>query len=184
VHCGRSVADSPDDPVIVEAAGEVAERLAAILDGQESVQPQQLLHQVADESLDAAIAFGLPHEGRARRDPHRLDLVLEGMRAELAPKVVAALRVLRDPFVVPPRREVDRIAGTLDGIESNAAPRTPRHSPVRWSTTRKTAVLPSSERHPVASMAHISSGVSVVIVRSCVSRPRTPIGRSQARMAS
>jgi hypothetical protein len=65
VRCGRSIADPPDDPVVVEAAGEVAERLVELLDGAESVQPEQLLLQGPDESLDAAIAFGLPHEGRA-----------------------------------------------------------------------------------------------------------------------
>jgi len=53
---------------------------------------------------------------------------------------------------------------------------------VQWSTTTKTAAFPSSVRQPVASIAHISSGVLVVIVRSWVSGPRTPVGRSQARM--
>jgi hypothetical protein len=43
VRCGRSVADPPDDRVAVEAAGEVAERLIELLDGAESVQPEQLL---------------------------------------------------------------------------------------------------------------------------------------------
>jgi hypothetical protein len=50
VRCGRSVADLPDDPVVVEAAGEVAERLVELLDGPESVEPEQLLLQGPDES--------------------------------------------------------------------------------------------------------------------------------------
>ena len=66
MRCGSSVADPPDDPVAVEAAGEVAEGLAELRDGPESVQPEQRLLQGPDESLDAAIALGLPHEGRAR----------------------------------------------------------------------------------------------------------------------
>jgi hypothetical protein len=45
MRCRRSVADPPDDPVVVEAAGEVAERLVELLDGPESVQPEQLLLQ-------------------------------------------------------------------------------------------------------------------------------------------
>ena len=45
MRCGRSVADPLDDPAAVEAAGEVAERLIELLDGAESVQPQQLLLQ-------------------------------------------------------------------------------------------------------------------------------------------
>jgi hypothetical protein len=56
VRCGRSVADPPDDPVVVEAAGEFAERLVALLHGRESMQPEELLLQGADESRDAAIA--------------------------------------------------------------------------------------------------------------------------------
>jgi len=40
VRCGRSVADPPDDPVVVEAMSEVAERLVEPLDGAESVQPE------------------------------------------------------------------------------------------------------------------------------------------------
>ncbi len=43
MRCGRSVVDPPDDPVVVEAPGEVAERLVELPDGTESVQPQQLL---------------------------------------------------------------------------------------------------------------------------------------------
>jgi hypothetical protein len=65
VRCGRLVADLPDDPVVVEAAGEVAERLAELLDGPKSVQPEQRLLQGPDESLNAAMALGLPHGGRA-----------------------------------------------------------------------------------------------------------------------
>ena len=59
MRCGRSVADLPDDPVVVEAAGKVAERLVELLDGSESVQPEQLLFQGSDESLDAAVALRL-----------------------------------------------------------------------------------------------------------------------------
>jgi len=121
VRCGRSVADPPDDPVVVETAGEVAERLLELLDGAESVQPEQLLLQDSDESLDAAVAFGLADEGRARLDAEGLELVLEGVRDELAAVVVAELRALRDLVLVPPLREVDRLAQALDCLESRAA---------------------------------------------------------------
>ena len=50
MRCGRSVADPPDDPVVVEAFRKVAERLVEFLDGPESVQPEQLLLQGPDES--------------------------------------------------------------------------------------------------------------------------------------
>ncbi len=58
------VADPSDDPVFVEAAGEVAERLVELLDGPESVQPEQLLLQGPDESLDASVSLRLADEGR------------------------------------------------------------------------------------------------------------------------
>ena len=46
MRSGRSVADLPDDPVVVEAAGEVAERLVELLDGAESVQPSSCSFRV------------------------------------------------------------------------------------------------------------------------------------------
>ena len=45
MRCGPSVADPLDDPVVAEAAGDFAERLIELLDGAESVQPQQLVLQ-------------------------------------------------------------------------------------------------------------------------------------------
>ena len=48
--CGRSVADPPNDPAVVDAAGGVAERLIEFLDRAESLQPEQLFLQGADES--------------------------------------------------------------------------------------------------------------------------------------
>ena len=89
MRCGRSVADPPDDPVVVEAAGEVAERLVELLDGPESVEPEQLLLQGPDESLDASVALRLADEGRARLDAEGLELVLEGVGDELAAVVMA-----------------------------------------------------------------------------------------------
>ena len=59
MRCGRSLADAPDDPLVVEAVGEVSERLVEFLNGAESVRLEELLLQGADEPLDAAVAFGL-----------------------------------------------------------------------------------------------------------------------------
>jgi hypothetical protein len=39
VRFGRSVADPPDDPVVVEAVDELAERLVELLDGAVAVEP-------------------------------------------------------------------------------------------------------------------------------------------------
>ncbi len=56
--CGRSIADPPDGPVVVEASREVSERLTEFGDGPESLQPEALSLQRADESLDAPVALG------------------------------------------------------------------------------------------------------------------------------
>jgi hypothetical protein len=58
VRCGRSVADPPDDPVVVEAAGEVAERLSELLDGRESLQPEQLLFGVRMNRSTRPLPYG------------------------------------------------------------------------------------------------------------------------------
>jgi len=72
------------DPVVVEAVGEGALCLVELLDGAEAAQPEELLLQGADESLDAAIALGLADEGGAGGDPDGPELVLEGVGDELA----------------------------------------------------------------------------------------------------
>ena len=93
MRCGRSVADPPDDPVVVEAAGEVAEHLVELLDGPESVEPEQLLLQGPDESLDASVALRLADEGRARLDAEGLELVLEGVQELLGHQSLSSTQV-------------------------------------------------------------------------------------------
>ena len=80
MRCGRSVADPPDDPVVVEAAGEVAEGPVRFLDGVEGPEPQELAPERSDEPFDASVPFGLPYEGRAGGDADGLEFVLEGVR--------------------------------------------------------------------------------------------------------
>lgn len=63
MRCGRLVADPPDDLVVVEAVGEVPERLTEFGDIVELVQPAQLLLQGPHEPPDASVALGLPDEG-------------------------------------------------------------------------------------------------------------------------
>jgi hypothetical protein len=139
VRCERSVADPPDDPAVVEAADEVTERLIEFGDGLESLQPEQLLLQRTDESLDASVALRLPDEGRARLHALGLGFVLEWVRDELATVVVAELCVLRDLVLVASIREVDRLAqhSMASYRVPRTAARTPTHSPVEWSTMTK-----------------------------------------------
>jgi hypothetical protein len=123
VRCGRSVADPPDAPMVVEASHEVAERLVEFLDHAESLQPKQLLLQRADESLNVAVALRLPEEGRGRLDGEGLELVPEGARDELDAVVVAELRFPRDPVLISPLREVHGLAEALDHFEARASQR-------------------------------------------------------------
>jgi hypothetical protein len=96
---GRSTADAPYGPVVVEAVGKLAQCLVELLDGAEAPQPEEMLRQGADEALDAAVALGLTDEGWARLDVRSLEVVLEGVRDELASVVVAQLRALGDAAV-------------------------------------------------------------------------------------
>ncbi len=107
--CGRPMGAPSDDPVVVEAVGEVEERLVELLAGAELVQPEQLLLQGPYESLDSIVAFGLADVGRARLDAKGLELVLEGARDELAAMVVAELQALCNRVLVASLREVDRL---------------------------------------------------------------------------
>ncbi len=66
--CGRSAADPPDDPVVVEARGEAAQGCVELLDGPQSLQPEQLFLRRSGGSLDASVALRLRDEGRARLD--------------------------------------------------------------------------------------------------------------------
>jgi len=76
VRCGRSVADAPEEPVAVEAAGEVAERLVERSDTVQPVQPELLLLQGSDEPIDASVTLGLADEGRARLDARGPEVAL------------------------------------------------------------------------------------------------------------
>jgi hypothetical protein len=62
VCCGRSVADPPNDPAVVDAAGGVAERLIALLNVAESLQPEHVLLQGVGESRGESAVFGLLDE--------------------------------------------------------------------------------------------------------------------------
>jgi len=89
---GRSVADPPDDPVVVEALGELPEGPVEFLDGVEGPEPEELFLEGSDEppqpELGASVPFGLPDEGRAGGDADGLELVLEGVGDELASVVM------------------------------------------------------------------------------------------------
>ena len=75
-------------PPIVVPCLELEERLAEVFDGVERPHPEQLLFERADEALGDPVALGLPHEGRARLDPEKLQLVLEVVADVLAAVIV------------------------------------------------------------------------------------------------
>ncbi len=117
---GGSVADPPDDPVLVEAVPEFAQCGVELCAGAEAPQPEQLLLQGADEALDAPVALGLADEGRALLDAEGPELVLEGVGDELGAMVVAKARALCDADLVVAPGGPDRLSQALDGLESRA----------------------------------------------------------------
>ncbi len=120
---GGSVADPPDDPVLVEAVPEFAQCAVELCGRAEAPQPEQLLLRGADEALDAPVALGLADEGRARLDAEGLELVLEGVGDELGAMVAAKARALGDADLVVAPGGPDRLAQALDGLESRAPQR-------------------------------------------------------------
>ena len=97
MRCGRSVADPPDDPVVVEAVGEVAQGAVELGDGAESAKPEQLFLQVRMNlpvlKHWAAVSLGLAYEGRARPDAEGLELVLEGVQELLGHQSLSSTQV-------------------------------------------------------------------------------------------
>jgi len=153
VRCGRSVADAPDDPVVFEAVGKVAERMVELLDGAESVQPEELLLQGADEALDAAVALGLADEGGAGGDPDGPELVLEGVGDELAAVVMPQRHARGDRDLVVALGGPDRLAHALDGLEARA-PQCGAHAQALAG-----AVVDEDEDGGVALVGHAPGGV-------------------------
>ena len=62
----REVAQALDDPALVVTLTKFRQRVPQFLDVLEHPDPQQLLLQSANESLDAAVAFRLAYERRRR----------------------------------------------------------------------------------------------------------------------
>ena len=119
---GRSVADPPDDPVVVEALGELPEGPVEFLDGVEGPEPEELFLEGSDEppqpELGASVPFGLPGEGRAGGDADALELVLEGVGDELASVVMPEAGPEGDVDLVAPLGGVDGLPEALDGLEA------------------------------------------------------------------
>ncbi len=89
---GGSLADPPDDPVVIEAAPQCARCVVQLGDWAEAPRPERLLPQRADAALDVPVAFGLADEGRARLDAEGAQLVLEAGGDELGAMAVAQAR--------------------------------------------------------------------------------------------
>ena len=150
---GRAIADSPDDPVVFEAFPELPERGLEFRDGGEASEPEQLLLEGADEPLDSAVAFGLPDEGRAGRDPGGAEFVLEGVAEELAAVVVAEGHALRDADVVSALGGPDGLAEALDGLEAGSAEGGPHAEELSG------AVVDEDEDGGIALVGHAAGGV-------------------------
>src|SRR5919112_3385734 len=85
----RPVAVPLDDPAVVVGLPEPLQRRPQLLDRLEAPHPQQVLLQGADEPLGAAVALGLPDEGRRALEAEEADLGLEVVADVLATVVMA-----------------------------------------------------------------------------------------------
>src|SRR5215218_4473533 len=83
-----------DEPGCVVVGGEVPQRAPQVLDGVESVHPQEVLLQGADEALGHAIALRLADEGGRALDAEEADLVLEVARQVVRAVVMAQREAL------------------------------------------------------------------------------------------
>jgi hypothetical protein len=115
--------------VVVEAVGEVAQDAVEFGDGAESIQPTQLLHQGADESPEASVAFGLQHEGRAGGDSDGLQLVFEAVR-------MSRHATRFQDWACPP--------GVTPGARQSVSSASPRKSRRTTSTLRQPGQRPRS----------------------------------------
>jgi hypothetical protein len=123
VRCGRSLADPPDEPVVVKALDESVGRPVELNDGAVSLEPQQLLLERADESLDVPGALRLPGERWARLYAERRKLLLECMRDDLRAMNVPKRGALREFGVLAALGELECLPQALDGREARATQR-------------------------------------------------------------
>ncbi len=158
----RSVTDSPDDPLVVEAFSELPERGLEFREGGEASEPEQLLLEGADEPLDVSVAFGLPNEGWAGGDPDGAELVLEGVADELAEVAVAEQHALRDADVVSALGGRDGLAEALHrlwncGLEADSAVGGPH--PEEFSGEVIDEDEPEDGEDGVALVGHAAGGI-------------------------
>src|SRR5215212_667191 len=86
-----------DQPFGVVAADEGADGIPDLVAGPEDAAMHELLLQRAEEALDDAVRLGLADEGAARRHAPEPDLLLEGVRHEVAAVAVAERQAAGGP---------------------------------------------------------------------------------------
>ncbi len=94
--------------------------MAKVLDGREVAAPQELFLQGPKEAFNAAVAFGLAHEGGRGRDAEEGDLGLE-VRTEIHAAVIVPQRqARRDGRRERPEVVADALAQGLERFEAIA----------------------------------------------------------------
>jgi hypothetical protein len=162
-----------DQPGLVVAELEGVEGLQEVGDGGEALNPEQLLLQGPDESLGHSVPLRLPDVGRAAADAEEVEFRLVVARHELAAVVVAEGEACGDALPVASEALPDPLADHLEGLE--AVPVAGRVD----ADALLGAVVDGDEDGgvalvgpaPVASVPHISSGRSVMMVPSCALGP-------------
>lgn len=97
-ECGTDGTRGPVTVALDQPAG-----LGAGPGGGEGLDPEELLLEGTDEPLGTAVAFRLPHEGRASVDAQEAQLALVGVAQELAATIVAQTEAGGDHISIRPK---------------------------------------------------------------------------------
>ena len=112
-----------EDPGAVVEVAELLKGEPEFLDVAERPDPEELFLEGAPEPLDDAVAFGLPHERRARDCAQEPELVLVVPAQELAAMVVADREALGDALLVAAEVFLDPLTDRLERLEAIAVER-------------------------------------------------------------
>ena len=111
------------EPGRVVGVPELDQRLAELLDGVETVNPEQVLLEGADEALGTAVALGRTHEGGRAFDAQEGEFLPEGVGHVLALMAVADGKALGDLLSKGTEAGAHALADRLQRLEGGGPAR-------------------------------------------------------------
>ena len=157
------------EPAFVVEDAPFLEGLVEFLDGVEVADPEELFLEGSDEALGDAVALGFADEGGAGPDTEKADFLLKCRLMYWEPWSCRRLRPRAASGAGPPkwRRTPWRTGSRASKRSARRAAWRPIASEAQWSTATNTVTGPSwTVWVAVASVPHMTSGISVVMVPS------------------